>query len=72
MHELASTRNRQQQHGDSIVTMATAVFVTKKPPTDNIIISITKIVITIVDAFSLSLIVVSLIKGMIWLDMVAT
>jgi hypothetical protein len=70
---LASTRKRQQQHGNSIATMATAVFVTKKPPTDNIIISITKIVISIVDdAFPSLLIVVSLLKGTIWLDMVAT
>jgi hypothetical protein len=53
--------------------MATAVFVTKQQPTVNIIISITQIVIIIVvEAVSSLLIVVSLLKGTIWLDMVAT
>jgi hypothetical protein len=73
---LASTRTRQQQHGDSMVTMvtmATAIFVTKQQPTVNIIISITQIVLTIVDdAVLLSLILVLLLKGTIWLDMVST
>ena len=53
--------------------VATAVFVTKQQPTVNIIISITQIVINIVDdAVLLLLIVVLLLKGTIWLDMVAT
>jgi hypothetical protein len=47
--------------------------VTKQQPTVNIIISITQIVITIVDdAVLLLLIVVLLLKGTIWLNMVAT
>jgi hypothetical protein len=55
------TDNNKQQHGDSIATMLTAVFVTKQQPTVNIIISITQIVLTIVDdAVSSSLMVVSL------------
>jgi hypothetical protein len=53
--------------------MVTAVFVTKKQPTVNIIISITQTVLTIVvDAVSSSLIVASLLKGTIWLDIVST
>ena len=53
--------------------MATAVFVTKQQPTVKIIISISQIVINIVDDAVLSLlIVVLLLKGTIWLDMVAT
>jgi hypothetical protein len=56
-----------------MATMATAAFVTKQQPTVNIIISITQIVLSIVDdAVSSSLIVVSLLKGTIWLDMVST
>jgi hypothetical protein len=56
-----------------MVTMAMAVFVTKQQPTINIIISITQIVLTIVDdAVLLSLIVVLLLKGTIWLDMFST
>jgi hypothetical protein len=56
-----------------MATMATAVFVTKQQPTINIIISITQIVLTIVDdALLSSLIVVLLLKGTIWLVMVST
>jgi hypothetical protein len=70
---VASTRNRQQQHGNSMATMATSIFVTKQQPIINIIISIKHIVLTIVDvAVLLLLIVVLLLKGMIWLDMVST
>jgi hypothetical protein len=65
--------NKQETDNNNTVTMATAVFVTKQQPTVNIIISITQIVITIVDdAVLLSLIVVWLLKGTIWLNMVAT
>jgi hypothetical protein len=68
----ASTRNRQQQqqqHGDH----GDCFFVTKQQRTINIIMLITKTVLTIAaDAVSLLLIVVSLLKGMIWLDMVST
>jgi hypothetical protein len=53
-----------------MATMATAVFVTKQQPTVNIIMSITQVVLTIVaDEISSLLIVVSLLKGTIWLDM---
>jgi hypothetical protein len=64
---LESTRNRQQQHGNSMAAMAMAVFVTKQQPTINIIISpITQIVLTIVDdAVLSSLIVVLLLEGTI-------
>jgi hypothetical protein len=66
-------RNRQQQHGNSMVTMAMPVFLTQQQPTINIIISITQIVLTMVDdAVLLSLIVVLLLKGTIWLNMVST
>ena len=53
--------------------MVTALFVTKQQPTINIIKSMTQIILTIVDdAVLLSLIIVLLLKGTIWLDMVAT
>jgi hypothetical protein len=57
----------------NMTTMATGVFVTKQQSAANIIISITKIFLTIaVVAVSSSLIVASLLKGTIWLDMVST
>jgi hypothetical protein len=57
----------------TMATMATAVFVTNQQPTVNIIISITQVVVTILaDAVSSLLIVVSLLKGMIRLNMVST
>jgi hypothetical protein len=63
----------RQQETDNNNMEATAVFVTKKTSTNNIITSITQIVITIVDdAVPLLLIVVLLLKGTIWLNMVAT
>jgi hypothetical protein len=56
-----------------MATMATAIFVTKQQPTVDIIISSRQVVLTIVgDAVSSLLIVVSLLKGTIWLDMVST
>ncbi len=65
--------HQQETDNNNTATMATAVFVTKQQPTVNIIISITQIVINIVDdAVLLLLIVVLLLKGTIWLDMVAT
>jgi hypothetical protein len=58
---------------NNTATMVMAVFVTKQQPAVNIIKSVTQIVVSIVDdAVLLSLIVVLLPKGTIWLDMVAT
>jgi hypothetical protein len=65
--------SQQESDINNMATIASALFVTKQQPTDNIIISITQLVLTIVDdAVLLWLIVVSLLKGMVWLDMVAT
>jgi hypothetical protein len=47
--------HQQETDNNNMATMATAFFVTKQQPTFNIIISITQIVLTIVDdAVSLS------------------
>jgi hypothetical protein len=66
---------QQETDNNNTATMATAVFVTEQQPTINIIISITKIVLNILvdDAVLMSsLIIVSLLKGTIWLNMVST
>jgi hypothetical protein len=61
--QTTATWQKYGNHGNSC-------FLTKQQPTINIIISITQIVLTIDVAVSLSLVVVSLLKGTIWLDMV--
>jgi hypothetical protein len=64
---------QQETDNNNIATMTMAVFVTKQQTTVNIIISITQIVLTIVDDAVLSwLIVILLLKGTTWLNMVST
>jgi hypothetical protein len=58
--------HQQETVNNNTAIMVMAVFVTKQQPTINIIISITQIVLTIVDdAVLLSLIVVLLLQGTI-------